>query len=231
MYTLHGNTPRVLDLFCGAGGCSMGYKLAGFAPSGIDIRNQPHYPFAFVQCEALGFLRVNANWIRDNFTIIHASPPCQFFSQLKSIHKDLAFHDLIAQTRDLLDDVGLPYIIENVPGAKTALINPLMLCGTMFGLKLFRHRLFEIGHAGKKLIVLTPQHTSHKQLGLHAAKTSKAPDYEKGEVHSIYGHFSGSKQAGIVMGTTWMTRNEMSQAIPPLYTAHIGLQLLNGYLQ
>ena len=129
--------PRLLDLFCGAGGAAMGYHRAGFDVTGVDIRPQPHYPFDFVQREVLSLNRF------DGFDVIHASPPCQQFSQMSKCRPGLAatYPNLITSTRELLIASGLPYVIENVVGAP--LHNPIMVCGSGLGMTLQRHRLFE----------------------------------------------------------------------------------------
>jgi DNA (cytosine-5)-methyltransferase 1 len=125
--------PRLLDLFCGAGGCSAGYERAGFEVVGVDIEPQPNYPFEFHQADALTFPR-------DGFDVIHASPPCQAFSALK--HLTTREHPrLVEPARAMLRESGLPYVIENVVGAP--LLSPVMLCGSGFGLDVQRHRLFE----------------------------------------------------------------------------------------
>jgi DNA (cytosine-5)-methyltransferase 1 len=135
--------PRLLDLYCGAGGASMGYHLAGFDVEGVDIAKQPHYPFVFHQADAVTFLRENAH----RFDAFAASPPCQAHSVLRSLHKHKVYLDLIPETREALRATGKLYVIENVMGAP--LRDAVMLCGTMFGLRtscgaeLRRHRLFE----------------------------------------------------------------------------------------
>lgn len=140
--------PRLLDLFCCAGGAGMGYYRAGFDVVGVDIAPQPHYPFAFHQADALDFLAEHGH----EFDAIHASPPCQLYSTTKYAHEDNGTHpDLLAPTRQALIECGIPYVIENVEGAP--LIDPLTLCGSEFGLRapdvdglplaLRRHRLFE----------------------------------------------------------------------------------------
>jgi DNA (cytosine-5)-methyltransferase 1 len=128
---------RLLDLFCGAGGAGMGYHRAGFEVVGVDIKPQPRYPFEFHRADALEYL--NQHW--REFDIIHASPPCQFYSRATKMNGTKHNHpDLLQPTIDALDATGKPYIVENVPGAPMK--NYLMLCGTMFGLRVFRHRLF-----------------------------------------------------------------------------------------
>src|SRR4051794_16680153 len=122
-------TPRLLDLFCGAGGCSVGYHRAGFDVVGIDIAPQPHYPFEFIQADALTALDLFGMRIGD-FDAVHASPPCQSYSVSCNYRPEnrTKYPDLVAPTRELLYEIGLPYVIENVPGAP--LHSPIMLCGS-----------------------------------------------------------------------------------------------------
>ena len=128
--------PKLLDLFCGAGGASMGYSRAGFEVVGVDIKPQPNYPFEFIQADAIEYL--------DNcykFDVIHASPPCQKFSGMQHIHKNKDKHpDLITPTVKFLDKLNLPYVIETVIGAPLRI--DLLLCGTMFELPIRKHRIF-----------------------------------------------------------------------------------------
>lgn len=133
---------RLLDLYCGAGGCAVGYSRAGFDVVGVDLNPMPRYPFEFHQGDALDYLREHGH----EFDVIHASPPCQAYCSLKSMPNAKVHPDLVAPTREALEATGKPYVIENVPGAP--LLSPTMLCGTMFGLgtgdaDLRRHRLFE----------------------------------------------------------------------------------------
>jgi DNA (cytosine-5)-methyltransferase 1 len=134
--------PRILDLFCGAGGAGMGYHRAGFDVVGVDLAPQPHYPFEFSQSDALAWLDYPLT-LGLRFDAIHASPPCQAYSAMSACRPGLAdqYPDLVAPTRELLEATGLPYVIENVPRAP--LRDPVTLCGHMFGLPLYRHRLFE----------------------------------------------------------------------------------------
>ena len=129
--------PRLLDLFCGAGGAAMGYHRAGFEVVGVDINPQPHYPFEFIQGDAVE-VALDA-WRL--FDAIHASPPCQAYSWSAKRWAEVERAELVAPTRSLLADIGRPYVIENVVGAP--LIDPITLCGEMFGLEVIRHRLFE----------------------------------------------------------------------------------------
>ncbi len=206
---------KLLDLFCGAGGAARGYADAGFEQIvGIDHKPQRHYPYQFVQADALEYL---AKYGRE-FDVIHSSPPCQAYSTLRrAIQPQRDYPDLLGPTRNTLIMTGKPWIIENVRGAP--LLQPVMLCGTMFGLRLFRHRYFETS-----MFLLGPPHQSHRALGLRAPRTSRVPG--PGEVWSIYGHFSGVKEAGIAMGIDWMNRAELAQAIPPAYTEWIGRRIL-----
>lgn len=205
--------PRLLDLFCGAGGCAAGYARAGFTDIiGVDIKPQPNYPFEFVQMDALGFMEF---YTAAGFDAIHASPPCQAYSACLNFANANHDHpDLVAPTRDALIATGLPYVIENVVGAP--LINPTMLCGEMFNLRLHRHRLFETS-----FFFLAPRHSGH--LG-RSGKMGRTPKPEEYIVPT--GHFGGMEIAKAAMEIDWMTRDEITQAIPPAYTEFIGRQLL-----
>lgn len=197
--------PTLLDLYSGAGGASHGYALAGFDVTGVDMHHMKNYPYTFIQ-ESVQNL--TPEFISE-FDVIHASPPCQAYSSTKTIWKK--DHDmLIDLTRSLLKQSGKPYIIENVVGAP--LYNPTMLCGTMFNLSTYRHRLFETSFA-------LPQLNHHK----HTNKTAKMGRQPKdGEFMTIAGHFTDVKRAKEIMEIDWMTRDQLSQAIPPAYTHYIG---------
>ena len=134
---------RLLDLYCKAGGASKGYADAGFDVVGIDIKKQKRYPYEFIQADCLEILQ-DLNYLR-TFDVIAASPPCQTHSRTQHLRnaqgKSTDKVDLIPQTRKALIESGVTYVIENVPGAP--LINPVQFCGSSFGLKVRRHRLFE----------------------------------------------------------------------------------------
>lgn len=202
---------KLLDLFCGAGGCSMGYHRAGFEVTGIDIKPQPRYPFRFIQGDAL-----NPPVDLNKFDAIHASPPCQSYSRALR-HMATPQPKLLDEVRRLFDQFDGPTIIENVVGAP--MINPLILCGTMFGLRIQRHRLFEL----RGFSVLAP---SCRHIG-----TELNPVNRKGimkirqEFNVINPELPWKKE----MDVDWMkTRPEFREAIPPIYTEFIGRQLLES---
>ena len=211
--------PRLLDLFCGAGGAAMGYARAGFEVVGVDIIPQPHYPFRFIQMDALRQLQHNAPI---GFTAIHASPPCQVFSKEAGQRGSRDRHvNLIPLTRALLVASRLPYVIENIETARQHLRNPLLLCGTMFDLGVYRHRYFESN--------LTLPLKFH--LNPHPGRIGD------GKYVTVTGHAGGSSRRDgwrngrtedwkVAMGIDWMVGNELREAIPPAYTEWIGSQLI-----
>ena len=148
------STYRLLDLFCCAGGAAKGYSDAGFEVVGVDINPQPNYPFEFIQADVLN---MDIGFLQD-FDAIHASPPCQSYSDLAKRNRNADAHPrLIEPVREMLDKSGRPYVIENVEGAP--LQNPIVLCGTMFkGLRVIRHRLFEANFP-----LVAPEHIPHKE--------------------------------------------------------------------
>lgn len=200
--------PRILDLFCCAGGAGMGYHRAGFDVVGVDLEPQPHYPFPFHQGDALEYLQAHGH----EFDAIHASPPCQAYTKARKLQGN-THPELIIPTREALQRLGIPWIVENVPGSP--LINPVILCGTMFGLRTYRHRLFE-----SSFPITAPNHPAHT-----AKQTKMGRPPKDGEFLQMVGNFSGVPLAREIMGTPWMTQYEMAQAIPPAYTTFIGWQL------
>lgn len=206
---------RLLDLFCGAGGASMGYHEAGFDVVGVDIKPQPNYPFEFHQADALTFPL-------DGFDVIHASPPCQRFSKSVSKKNRENHPDLIAAIRQRLTmNWPAPYVIENVPGSP--LIEPVVLCGTMFRLDVKRHRLFE-----SDVLLPTPPACRH---GEYAPKYPPAWNRKTLlRFRPISGGWTGASDIEDdrkAMGVDWpMTRSELSESIPPAYTKWIGRWLM-----
>jgi DNA (cytosine-5)-methyltransferase 1 len=207
---------KLLDLFCGAGGASKGYSLAGFDVTGIDNRPQKRYPFRFRQADALEFLA--EHW--REFDAIHASPPCQAHTKLKYLHGK-SYACVIEPLRRLLDESGKPSIIENVPGSTLGF--SIFLCGGMFpGLRVYRHRRFE-----SSFLIWQPDHPPHRiPAGEPGTKGGLRlrQHYDRGGFITIAGHVG--TYCGDAMGIDWMTRLELSQAIPPAYTEYIGRNLM-----
>jgi len=207
--------PRLLDLFCGAGGASMGYHRAGFDVVGVDLHHQPRYPFQFVQADALTFTL-------DGFDAIHASPPCQRFSKSVDIADRAKHPDLIAATRDRLVTTGLPYVIENVPQAP--LIDPVRICGSAFGpdvLQVARHRLFE---SNVPLAGLPCRHELY--VPQYPPAWNRKNPLRFVAVSGGWQHLS-LEERGRAMGIDWMKDTELSESIPPAYTEYVGRQLLS----
>lgn len=202
--------PRLLDLYSCAGGAGYGYHLAGFDVVGVDINPQPNYPFEHHVADAVEYLLEHGH----EFDAIHASPPCQAYTNAQRIQGN-THPDLVAPTRNALEAVGRPWVIENVPGSP--LRSPQVLCGAMFGLGTYRHRWFET--SWPLLAPFEPPHTAP------VAKMGRPP--KAGEFMHVVGNFSGVVQARRAMGIDWMTRDELRESIPPAYTAHIGTQLIN----
>lgn len=214
-----GIKPRLLDLFCCAGGASVGYAQAGFDVTGVDIKPQPNYPFAFMQANALG---LDPDFIA-SFDAVHASPPCQAYSDLAKRNRNAdEWPRLIEPVRDILARSGLPYIIENVDGAP--LLDPVVLCGTMFPeLRVLRHRLFEANFE-----IVAPLHRKHPKVHTfdrrksHFGKTNEWKDF----VQVTGGGNCTLAAARQAMGIDWMTKTEINESIPPAYTRFIGRELL-----
>jgi DNA (cytosine-5)-methyltransferase 1 len=209
--------PRLLELFCGAGGAAMGYYRAGFDMLGVDIKPQPRYPFPFVQADALTALDT---WNLSGFDAIHASPPCQAYSAMRNMWNARTDHpDLVAPVRARLTMSGLPWVIENVPGAP---MTPLvMMCGSAFGLgipgyQLRRHRWFEVSGAW---FMSPPCQHRGPVIGIYG---DHGRDRRRKEGYGRYFSLGERKQA---MGIDWMARDELDLSIPPAYTEYIG-----GYL-
>ena len=207
--------PRLLDLFCGAGGCTKGYQRAGFEVVGVDLAAQPNYcGEVFHRGDALEIGQRLLD--SEDFDAIHASPPCPAYSRASHYHGVQANHpDLVGPTRDLLNQTGLPWVIENVPGSPVR--RDLVLCGEMFGLRVHRHRYFET----EGFFAMQPPHGRH---------TLKGADHnchiEEGVARLVAGNYANHEDAADAMGIDWkISRRELANAIPPAYTEHIG-----GYL-
>lgn len=210
--------PRLLDLFSGAGGAACGYHRAGFEVVGVDINPQPRYPFEFHQADAM-------TYPLDGFDVIHASPPCQAHTALSNRWRGKggkadSHVDLIAVMRYRLEDSGVPWVIENVAGARSVMRSPIQISGGTFGLGVHRPRLFE-----SNIAITAPS----------AVKVSNPVGvYGKFDGRRLWTRADGTEQraaasvaeAGEAMGIDWMEARELAEAIPPAYTEHIGRQLI-----
>jgi len=204
--------PKLLDLFCGGGGASMGYYRAGFEVEGVDIKPQPHYPFKFYQADALEFPL-------EGYDAYHASPPCQKFSS-STLKINKANHvNLIPPIRERFIATNKPYVIENVRQAP--LHATLLLCGSMFNLQVVRHRYFEMLPNS----LFSPCTCNHK---LKIARQGYAPKSDK-EGWCITRSAARLEGAGESMGIDWMERDalQIAEAIPPAYTEYIGKYLIS----
>ena len=203
--------PKLLDLFSGAGGAGMGYHRAGFDVTGVDLHPQPEYPFAFLQADVMTISFAG-------FDAVHASPPCQAYSRIREVFKTAKrdHPELIEPIREKLIASGLPYVIENVVGSP--LISPLVLCGSSFGLRVRRHRLFE-----SNLFMLGPScsHGIERSIAVYGdhPQTPGDKSYNINRARTL-------AEGRAAMGIDWMTWRSLTQAIPPAYTEHIGRQLL-----
>jgi len=206
---------KLLDLYCGVGGASVGYAKAGFEVHGIDLKPGKRYPYIYTKADVLEVIK-DIDYLRQ-FDIIHASPPCQTHSITKHLRnaqgKSTSKLDLIPQTREALIASGKPYIIENVPGSP--LINPVQLCGSSFGLKVRRHRLFE---SNMPIKGSTCNHKLQgRPIGVYGSLNDEIP--KGGKTATT---IDEARQA---MGIDWAIWSELVEAIPPTYTEYLGVQL------
>lgn len=213
---------RLLDLFCCAGGAGMGYHLAGFEVTGVDIEPQPLYPFPFIQGDAIEYTKAHGH----EYDIIHASPPCETHTPISHYSNKVrkrVLVDLLPQTREVLVAVGKPYILENVNTQSAGLINPTILCGAMFGLDVYRHRGFE-----STLPLFAPAHVRHTR---RAMRNGYLPTADR-PVMTVTGRNSHHSKAwreaaARALGIPWVTTlNQVCEAIPPVYTLFLGGQAI-----
>lgn len=230
--------PKLLDAFCCEGGASMGFHRAGFDVFGVDLFRhrdtngklkgfrQQRYPFPSHQGDAIEFITEHGH----EYDVIAASPPCQLYSVSANAHKANHHPDLVGPTRDAILATGKPYIIENVPGAP--LLDPVMLCGTMFDLRatdtdglrvwLKRHRLFE-----SNVFLVPPGGCFHPKDILCAGVYGNGSPSRDAAKARADGYTPPSQTVrNDLMGIDWMSRNGLSQSIPPIYTEFLGKQMM-----
>lgn len=212
--------PRLSDGCCCAGGATKGYQRAGFHVHGIDIDPQPNYcGDEFTQADVVEFIREHGS----EFDAWHTSPPCQAYSGMTKCRVGVGetYPRLIDAVRYELQQTGRPWIIENVEGSGLPRQDDLFgsfgveLCGSMFGLPLYRHRLFEASFP-----IVAPNHPRH------LTPASKAGHWQPGTVISVAGHVNNTEAARAAMGINWTTRDELVEAIPPVMTEWLGEQLI-----
>jgi DNA (cytosine-5)-methyltransferase 1 len=217
---MNGVRPKLLDLFCKAGGAAMGYHRAGFDVVGVDIEPQPNYPFEFIQADALA---LDPAFIA-SFDAIHASPPCQRYSQMSVRYADTARAsrpDLIAPVRQMLEFAGLPFVIENVNGARHELKKPFRLTGEMFGLGVHRPRWFE-----SNAYILAPIAPPKQPdpIAVYGARMDGRLLWKRTDGTELRAPRS-IEPCREAMGIDWMDWDELKESIPPAYTQFIGRQL------
>ncbi len=210
---------KLLDLFCGAGCAAIGYERAGYDVTGVDLSPQPGYPYRFIHGDALKYLAAHGS----EYDVIHASPPCQVHSKVTP--NPSAHVDLIAPTRELLARLSIPWVIENV--AEAPLFSPVVLCGNMFGLRSYRHRLFE-----SNVRIDQPNHPAHANY-VHYIWDKRKARYGTPYLDTDFIPIHGDNNApyalqceamGIEVGR--VKRRGLVQGIPPAFSEYIGRQLL-----
>ena len=211
--------PKLLDLFCGAGGAGEGYRRAGFDVVGVDIDSQPRYPFEFHQADALEYLAEHGH----EFDAVHASPPCQGYTTMtRHPERKAEWPKLISHTRNALRANGTPYVIENVVGARSEMPHAVLLHGGMFGLGVDRPRLFETSFT----LSVSKSPRTRNPIGV----------YGKLDGRRVWTRKDGTElrvaktleQAQVAMGMMWTDWDGLREAIPPAYTEFIGRQLLDA---
>ncbi|MER5350626.1 SAM-dependent methyltransferase [Kitasatospora sp. NPDC002551] len=208
--------PILADFYCCQGGATRGYQDY-FYVLGIDLDDQPRYcGQAFIQGDALTVLAATADWLRTHAAAVHGSPPCQGYSDAQVLQGN-DHPMLIAPTCDAFTGLGLPWVIENVPGARGYMTEPIVLCGAMFGHRTYRDRLIE---AGGGLTLPQPHHPRH-ELPI----TKMGRPRREGEMAHYVGNFPGVQEARDDLGVPWMNRDGIRESIPPSYARWIGQQL------
>lgn len=218
--------PRLLDLFCGAGGCSVGYARAGFDVTGVDSLPHADYPYELIVDDAMNVLADRA--FLSAFDVIAASPPCQGYSTITPDRARDKHPRLIEPVRGALLAWGGLYVIENVEGARRFLRDPLKLCGSSFGLAVQRHRYFE---TNAPRLILTP-HCRHAEqgrpIGVYGDHAQDDEYYRRPDGTRRGNKAKSVEQAQQALGIDWMTEwDDLTDAIPPAFTEFIGAELLS----
>jgi DNA (cytosine-5)-methyltransferase 1 len=222
---------RCLEICAGAGGSAMGYHRAGFDVTCMDIKPQPHNPFEFIQGDALVYLLNNWQEIDEEYDLITGGPPCQKYSDLTPDAYKAGHTDMLEHVLAFLRTKNKPYIIENVSGARRHMINPVMLCGSMFGLPIWRHRYFE-----NNLDIFasaSPASCNHSFIPIlvSGVLSRRTPILVSGrgtrEVGGRRRKENTAEEKRQAMGIDWMTEKEVTLAIPPAYTEWLGKQALS----
>jgi Site-specific DNA methylase len=226
------NRPKLLDLYSGAGGAARGYQRAGFHVTGIDIKPQPRYVGdVFIQGDALEYLAMHGH----EYAAVHCSPPCQAFTSLKVMHNAGEHHDLLTPTREILQGLDAPWVIENVVGSPIQ--HGILLCGSMFGLgvevydgwrQLRRHRWFE---SSVQMLAPSCQHNG-ATIGIygdHARDRRRKPGVRERGID--FPTTDGLRLGREAMGIDWMNWKELSQSIPPAFSEYIGVRLMAAIRQ
>lgn len=213
--------PRLLDLFCGAGGCSVGYDRAGFDVTGVDIADHPDYPYEMIVADAMEIAADRP--FLDRFDVVHGSPPCPRYSAITPTDRRDSHPDHLPRFRELMLVWGGTYVVENVPGAPMPA--GVMFCGKAMGLPhIRRHRLFE-----SNLLIMSPgcacdRGPAYGVYGDHGDLTPR----DRGDGIQRWGKARDVAHAQQIMGIDWMTRwDDLADAIPPAYCEYIGVQLLD----
>lgn len=215
--------PLLLDLFCCSGGAGAGYAAAGYTVHGVDIADRPRYPHHFTRADAIGHVRqLISSGAIEQYTLVHASPPCQAGATL-TVGTNAArgwggqHTDLVAETRAVLDQTGLPYVIEQ-PNGRAKIRKDITLCGETFGLGVIRHRNFELSG----WTAVQPAHRPHRG----PVRGWRHGIYRDGPYVAAYGEGGGKATIAEMqqaMGITWTdVREELTEAIPPAFSEWIG---------
>jgi DNA (cytosine-5)-methyltransferase 1 len=213
--------PRVLDLFCGAGLASNGYARAGFEVTGVDLAPMPNYPHEFIRADAVRYL-AELGELAAGYDLIHASPPCQAYSKTWRIRKN-DHPRLIEPVQQLLRGCGVPYVVENVEGAPLA--DPVLLCGAMFGLRTYDHRILEASFT-----IPQPPHPAHTHDVVKMGRAPRACQCRECQGGApafmiVAGNVHSPDVCAAAYGFSrldhWVTRGELGEGIPPAYTEHV----------